>query len=170
MTEYRQKVTFTEWLEKYRALLFKVVRAYAFTKTDQDDLFQEICIQVWQSIPAFKEDSAVTTWLYRISLNTALKWRRKEQKHNKSTSGLEDSGLLHMESTDQVDKRLEWLYEEIVRLNKVDRSLTLLLLDGFSYKEMADILGITESNVGVKIHRIKQYLITQSEKYEHHGI
>lgn len=170
MIEYRQKEIFTEWLEKYKALIFKVVRAYTFTKTDQDDLFQEICIQIWKSIPVFKEESAVTTWLYRISLNTALKWRRKEQKHNESTSGLQESRLLHIERTEQVDERLEWLYEEIARLDKVDRSLTLLLLDGFSYKEMADILGITESNVGVKIHRIKQHLIIQSEKYEHHGI
>ena len=70
----------------------------------------------------------------------------------------------------QPDERLTWLYEEIYRLDEIDRSVTLLLLDGFSYKEMASILGISESNVGVKINRIKKQLITKSKKYDHHGI
>jgi RNA polymerase sigma-70 factor (ECF subfamily) len=70
----------------------------------------------------------------------------------------------------EVDERLEWIYKEIGKLDKVDRSLSLLLLDGFSYKEMANILGITESNVGVKIHRIKKHFIKKSEEYDHHGI
>jgi len=70
----------------------------------------------------------------------------------------------------QVDERLTWLYEEIHKLDEIDRSVTLLLLDGFSYKEMASILGITESNVGVKINRIKKQLISKSKKYDHHGI
>jgi len=65
---------------------------------------------------------------------------------------------------------LTWLYEEIYKLDEIDRSITLLLLDGFSYKEMASILGITESNVGVKINRIKKQLISKSKKYDHHGI
>jgi len=69
-----------------------------------------------------------------------------------------------------VDERLTWLYEEIHQLNEIDRSLTLLLLDGFSYKEMAAITGITESNVGVKINRIKKQLINKSKKYDYHGI
>jgi len=68
------------------------------------------------------------------------------------------------------DERLDWLYEEIGKLGKIDRSLCLLMLDGFNYREMSDILGLTESNVGVKIHRIKKHLINKSEEYEHHGI
>jgi RNA polymerase sigma-70 factor, ECF subfamily len=70
----------------------------------------------------------------------------------------------------QTDERLTWLYEEIYKLDAIDRSISLLLLDGFSYKEMASILGITESNVGVKINRIKKHLITKSKKIENHGI
>lgn len=74
------------------------------------------------------------------------------------------------ESNVQVNDRLEWLYDEIARLNEIDRSVALLMLDDFSYKEIAAVLGITESNVGVKINRIKKHLIEKSKKYDNHGI
>jgi len=169
VTQKEQKQIFEEWLSLHKALIFKIVRAYAFTVTGQDDLFQEIIIQVWHSIRAFRRESSVTTWLYRISLNTAIKWTKKEQKHYQSEAF---DGLQHIlqESRIQTDERLIWLYEEIYKLDEIDRSITLLMLDGFSYKEMASILGITESNVGVKINRIKKQLISKSKKYDHHGI
>ena len=69
-----------------------------------------------------------------------------------------------------IDERLAWLYDEIATFDEIDRSLTLLLLDGFSYKEMSNLLGISESNIGVKIHRVKKHLISKSSKYEYHGI
>ena len=169
MTEKEQKQIFEEWLSQHKALIFKIVRVYGFTAIDQDDLFQEIIIQVWHSIPAFRKESSVTTWLYRVSLNTAIKWTKKERKHYQSEA---IDGVKHIleESRIQTDERLNWLYEEIYKLDEIDRSITLLLLDGFSYKEMSSILGITESNVGVKINRIKKQLISKSKKYDHHGI
>jgi RNA polymerase sigma-70 factor (ECF subfamily) len=169
VTEKEQKQIFEGWLSQHKALIFKIVRAYAFTVMDQDDLFQEIIIQTWHSIPAFRNESSVTTWLYRISLNTAIKWTKKERKHYQSET---IDGVKHIldESRIRTDERLTWLYEEIYKLDEIDRSVTLLLLDGFSYKEMASILGITESNVGVKINRIKKQLITKSKKYDHYGI
>ncbi len=169
MTEKEQKQIFEEWLDQHKALIFKIVRVYAFTVMDQDDLFQEIIIQVWHSIPAFRNESSVTTWLYRISLNTAIKWTKKERKHYQSGT-IEGVNHIIEESRIRADERLTWLYEEIYKLDEIDRSVTLLLLDGFSYKEMASILGITESNVGVKINRIKKQLITKSKKYDHYGI
>ena len=168
MTEKEQKQIFEEWLNRHKALIFKIVRAYAFTEMDQDELFQEITIQMWHSIPAFRKESSVTTWLYRVSLNTAIKWTKKERKHYQSEK-LEVQHILQ-ESRMQTDERLTWLYEEIYKLDEIDRSITLLLLDGFSYKEMASILGISESNVGVKINRIKKQLITKSKKHDHYGI
>lgn len=170
MTERQQFKIFKSWLDQYQALLFKVIRAYAFTPDDQDDLFQEISIQIWQSIPGFRYESAETTWLYRISLNTALKWVRSEKRHRENHSGFEPGVHLLTEKTENRDERLDWLYSEISKLNRVDRSLTLLLLDGFSYREMANILGISESNIGVKIHRIKQHLIKQTDDGSEHGI
>jgi RNA polymerase sigma-70 factor (ECF subfamily) len=121
-------------------------------------------------VPNFRKESTVTTWLYRIALNTAIKWNRDEQKHREGRQSFENVEHLLQKNQQQRDTRLDWLYREIGKLDKIDRSLCLLLLDGFSYREMSDILGITESNVGVKIHRIKRHLITQSEKYERHGI
>jgi RNA polymerase sigma-70 factor (ECF subfamily) len=169
VTEKEQKHIFENWLDQHKALIFKIVRVYALTPMDQDDLFQEIIIQVWHSVPAFRQESSATTWIYRISLNTSVKWIRKEKKHSKvetldaAQHIIPDGGL-------KVDERLAWLYEEIHKLDEIDRSITLLLLDNFSYKEMAEILGITESNIGVKINRIKKHLISKSKKYDHHGV
>lgn len=163
MTETEQQHTFENWLTQHKGLIFKAVRAYAFTAMDQEDLFQEITIQVWRSIPMFRHESSVTTWVYRISLNTAIKWTRKERKHYQSEAPNHEQPIL-TDNGVTMDERLVWLYEEIHKLDEIDRSITLLLLDNFSYKEMADILGITESNVGVKINRIKKRLIAQSRK------
>lgn len=169
MTETEQKQIFETWLAQHKAVLFKIIRAYAFTAMDRDDLFQEITIQVWHSIPAFRREAAVTTWLYRIALNTAMKWIRKERRHDHAED-LDHAQHIIQENNVPADERLTWLYEEIHKLDAVDRSIALLLLDGFSYREMAIVLGITESNVGVKINRIKKHLITQSQKHARHGI
>ena len=150
-------------------MFFKVVRAFAFTPYDQDDLFQEVSIQVWHSIPKFRQQSAIITWLYRVSLNTAITWSRKELKHLHGRQSIDTVELLLQETVQHKDERLEWMYEEIAKLNEIDRSLTLLLLDGFSYSEMSTM--ISETNVGVKIHRIKNHLIRKSEKkYDYHGV
>jgi RNA polymerase sigma-70 factor (ECF subfamily) len=169
VTENEQQHIFQQWLSQHKALLFKVVRAYALIAMDQDDLFQEITIQVWHSIPAFRQEAAVTTWLYRIALNTAIKWVRKERKQAPAET-LDKVEHLLLENKAQIDERLAWLYEEIYKLDAIDRSIALLLLDDFSYKEMAAILGITESNVGVRINRIKKQLIARSKNIHHHGI
>lgn len=166
MTEEQQSTIFNTWLKSHRALLLKVVRAYAFTPMDKDDLFQEIAIQVWRSVPSFRNESAISTWLYRVALNTAFGWIRKERRHP-ATDSLDDRTHILQESKIEPDERLSWLYEEISRLDEVDRSLALLMLDGFSYEEMSGIVGITPSNVGVKIHRIRKHLTSRSKLFNH---
>lgn len=163
MIESERNKIFDQWLARHKGLLFKVVRAYAFTPQDREDLFQEVVLQVWKSIPKFREESAVTTWLYRIALNVGIKWTTKTQRYQEMNQPMPEISpiLKEMEIPDQ---RLIWLYEQIAQLNAIDRSLTLLLLDGFSYKEMAKMLGITESNVGVKINRIKKELMKRTDK------
>jgi RNA polymerase sigma-70 factor, ECF subfamily len=157
MTEAEQNEIFAAWLAQHKGIFFKIVRAYAFNAHDQDDLFQEISLQVWRSIPDFRGEAKASTWIYRVALYAAMAWTRKENRQppTRSLAGVEEA-LLHPSLSS--DPRLEWLYEQIARLEPVDRSLCLLLLDGFSYKEMAEMAGISESNVGVKIHRIKQKL------------
>jgi RNA polymerase sigma-70 factor (ECF subfamily) len=157
MQKEEQKQVFDGWLRNHQGLFFKVVRAYAFTPQDQEDLFQEIATQVWRSIPGFRGDAAVTTWIYRVALNAAIAWTQKERKHRSGKQGLDGVEPAMLQAA-AADPRVEWLYGQIRQLNEVDRSLTLLLLDGFSYKEMAAMLGITENYVGVKINRIKAHL------------
>lgn len=167
MTEKEQLNILETWLQQHKGIIFKVVRVY--TITDHDDLFQEILIQVWRSIPTFRQKASVITWMYRIALNTAIKWTKKEKKYSGAET-LDHIQHLLQENKTTVDERLSWLYDEISRLDEIDRSVTLLLLDGFSYKEMSAILGISESNVGVKINRIKKQLIAKSKNYDTHGI
>lgn len=164
MKDREQRDIFEEWLHKHKALLFKIVRAYAFTAEDRDDLFQEIALQVWKSVPNFRSESAVTTWLYRIALNTAIRWKSKEKKNISSGLDLDHSSVVLRPESSPYDERIDWLYEEISKLNEIDRSICLMLLDDFSYKEMAVIIGISESNVAVKIHRIKKILMDRSKK------
>jgi RNA polymerase sigma-70 factor, ECF subfamily len=150
---------FDEWLAGHEGILFKVIHAYAFEHADRQDLFQEIIFQVWRSVDAFRGDSAVSTWMYRVALNTAIAWTRKEARHKRGKRPLEVvEGLLTAASSDGRDPRVEWLYRQIAQLKDVDRSVALLMLDGFSYREIAAIVGIGESNVGMKINRIKSAL------------
>jgi len=85
-----QSRIFDEWLSRHKGLLFKVVHAYGFRSHDREDLFQEIATQVWNSIPRFRAESSVGTWIYRVALNTALAWSRKERKHRDQTQPLDD--------------------------------------------------------------------------------
>lgn len=169
MTEQEQRRIFEEWLTTHRGIFFKIVRAYAFTPADQDDLFQEISLQVWKSIPDFRGESKASTWLYRVALYSALAWTRREKKQptTQPLTAVEERLTIRAEP---IDERLEWLYEQIAGLEPVDRSLCLLLLDGFSYREMAEMVGISESNVGVKIHRIKQKLLRASKRSNQNGV
>ena len=149
---------FGEWLAGHKGILFKVVHAYAFEHADRQDLFQEIVIQVWRSVDAFRGASSVPTWMYRIALNTAISWTRKQDRHQRGKQPLEIVDGLLAASDIETDPRVEWLYRQIAQLKDVDRSVALLMLDGFAYKDIAAIAGISESNVGVKINRIKAAL------------
>lgn len=163
------KSVFDAWLASHKGVLFKVVRAYAFSRQDQEDLFQELATQVWLSIPGFKGNSAPSTWIYRVALNTAISWSRKELRHRGRKDSLGTEAALEP-TTGGTDPRLEWLYDQIAQLGEIDRSVALLLLDGFSYQEIADALGMNESNVGVRIHRIKAHLTKESSREFSHAI
>lgn len=155
---------FSDWLEDHKATLFKVVRAYAFEHADRQDLFQEVAIQVWRSVDAFRGDSSVRTWMYRVALNAAISWTRSQDRHRQGKQPLEVVDGLLAASAAEADPRVEWLYRQIAQLKDVDRSVALLMLDGFPYKEIAAIAGISEGNVAVKINRIKATLTAQLAK------
>ena len=155
---------FSDWLAAHKGILFRVVRAYAFEHADLQDLFQEVAIQVWRSVDAYRGDSSVSTWMYRIALNAAISWTRKQDRHQRGKQPLEIVDGLLTASAVEADPRVEWLYRQIAQLKDVDRSVALLMLDGFAYKDIAAIAGISEGNVGVKINRIKAALTAQLAK------
>ncbi|MGC3943110.1 MAG: RNA polymerase sigma factor [Chryseolinea sp.] len=164
MGEEDRKRIFHSWLEHHRGLIFKIVRTYADTAMDREDLFQEISVQLWKSISSFKGESKETTWIYRVAINTAIRWLHVEKRRN--TVDIRDADMVLRETESAADQQLAWLYDEIAKLDDVDRSLALMLLEDFSYKEMSVIVGISESNVGVRIHRIKKHLISKSSKVD----
>jgi RNA polymerase sigma-70 factor (ECF subfamily) len=155
---------FGDWLAAHKATLFKVVRAYASEHADRQDLFQEVAFQIWRSVDAYRGDSSVRTWVYRIALNAAISWARKQDRHQRGKQPLEILDGVLSASAAETDPRVEWLYRQIAQLKDVDRSVALLMLDGFAYKEIAAIAGISEGNVAVKISRIKAALSAQLAK------
>ena len=163
MTDTQEKI-FKRWFGEYRKLIFKVVQAYANSPQDKDDLFQEILLQIWSSIPSFQGNAKETTWIYRVALNTALVWKRTEKRKRKRfrTEFLDiqeipqDEGDCNELSQNQYV--LNQVYDSIRQLPKSESSILLLYLDGLSYDEMADVIGISKSNVGVRLNRAKKKL------------
>ena len=160
----KQGKIFEQWFGEYKKLIYKVVKAYAELPQDKDDLFQEILFQMWSSIPNFQGGAKETTWIYRVALNTALVWKRTEKRKKKRFR----TGFLNIQEIspakcdcDEMSRNQEVLdrvYDSIRQLPKSDSSIVLLYLDGLSYDEMADILGISKSNVGVRLNRAKKKL------------
>jgi RNA polymerase sigma-70 factor (ECF subfamily) len=166
MLEAERNKLLETWLDAHKAILFKVARAYGANHSDRQDLFQEIALQLWHSVTAYRGSCAATTWIYRVALNTAMAWNRKERKHARGRQDIDVAAEL-LVSIPTRDPRLEWIYQRIAEFDEVNRSLALLMLDGFSYRDMSQILGLTESNVGVKITRIKAALAAQLAKEQH---
>ena len=154
---------FKSWLTEHGGAILKVARAYTLTAEDCQDLVQEILLQVWRSLPRFQGRASASTWFYRVALNTALDWHRKEhrrQVRQKSILEVEDLSVAGLDSAQHAFQRevIERLYAAIRQLPKTEAALVLLYLDDLSYRQMAEVLGISESNVGVKLNRAKKAL------------
>jgi RNA polymerase sigma-70 factor (ECF subfamily) len=154
---------FKSWLAQHEAAVLKVARAYTLTAEDSQDLVQEILLQVWRSLPQFQGRATAATWCYRVALNTALGWRRQEQRRRTRQQPILEVDELPVDRPDGAQQLVERelvdrLYAAIRQLSRIDAALVLLYLDDFSYQEMADVLGISESHVGVKLNRAKKTL------------
>ena len=145
------KDEFVELVTRYKDVIFKVCYIYA-EKDDIEDYYQEVLIQIWRSLPKFRGESKVTTWIYRISLNTCISHVRK----NINKVPLIDVNLWEndIEKKQQVDE----MYSLINKLNKLEKAVILLWLEDRDYEEIASVVGITKANVAVKINRIKEKL------------
>lgn len=143
---------FSEEIARNEGIIHKVCRIYAKGPAHREDLYQEIVLNAWRTYHNFEGRSKFSTWLYRVALNTAFYQHRKNKIFNNVTdlAGAETIPL------DEHDKeQLEILYRAIGQLDAVEKSIVLLYLDELSYKEISEITGLTETNVGVKLNRIK---------------
>jgi RNA polymerase sigma-70 factor (ECF subfamily) len=150
---------FIELVKNHQAILHKICNVYFIRNPYKEDYYQEILIRVWKSYPSFRNQSAFSTWLYRVALNTAIDIIRKEkiQPVHTELSKIEYN-IPDQEHNIEWDKK-EILYQAISHLSDVEKAIIILYLEDYSYKEIAEVIGISESNTGVKINRIKNQLI-----------
>lgn len=150
------KLSFEEIISEYHPMIYKICRVYS-SSVDFDDLYQEVLINVWKSQASFQGRSKLSTWLYRVVLNTALTYQRNTKKFKTKVSidqitEIPDEGNIGLEKEQQINR----LYNAISQLKKNDRFIILLFLDEIPYEEIAEITGLSVSNVGVKINRLKK--------------
>jgi len=155
-----QQSLFMNWLDAHGASVMKVARAYTLTHEECQDLAQEILLEAWRSLPKFEQRASAATWFYRVALHTAMNWHRKDKPRRVRQQPLLDVHIVATDGAESAAQReiVEQLYSAIHRLPKADAALVLLYLDELSYREMAEVLGISESNVGVKLNRAKKAL------------
>lgn len=163
MLDEDQHSLFLTWLDEHGSAVMKVARAYTLTAEERQDLAQEILLQAWRSLPKFEHKARAATWFYRVALHTAMNWQRKDKPRRLRQQPLLEEHTVATETLDsgeqaQQRETVEQLYKAIQQLPKADAALVLLYLDELSYREMAEVLGISESNVGVKLNRAKKAL------------
>lgn len=151
---------FATLVRQHRGIIGKICFAYSARREDHDDLFQEIVARLWRAFPKFSPDRKFSTWMYRISLNVAIDYRRREaarkrylpasDRHVETVSSQRD-GQVREDAISDLQKAIQ-------RLDELDRALVLMVLEGCSHGEIAEVLGVSESNVGTRFHRLKQRL------------
>ena len=156
-----QSADFVALLQAHQALIRRVSRLYCSDPDDRQDLFQEIVLQLWRAYPRYeaRPEAKLSTWLYRIALNVAIS-NLRQRTRRPAPVGLDDEALAVAQAPDagpDADDRAT-LYRAIARLSEVDKAFVLLYLEDRPYDEMADILGITQNNVRVKMHRVQEKL------------
>lgn len=150
---------FLKAIKEHQGIILKVCRMYCSHNTEAEDLFQEILLSLWKGWKSFKAESKLSTWMYRIALNTSINRLRKVGR----TVKFDELDTAHLSLPETATFRLDIIYDEelqsaISTLNTFDKAILMLYLDEKSYREIAEVLGITEGNVAVRINRIKKNL------------
>ena len=148
---------FLMMIEAQKRTIYKVCYIYANDQDDLNDLFQETVLNLWKSFPRYRGDSKLTTWVYRIAMNTCITFLR-HASHRPQTVPMTANVASQMAADEDTEARLQDLYKLINQLGKLERALILLWLEERSYQEMADILGLSKANVAVKLNRIREKL------------
>jgi RNA polymerase sigma-70 factor (ECF subfamily) len=165
---------FEDLLQQHRGIVFKIANSYSSPGADREDLVQEICLQLWRAFPGYDTARRFSTWMYRVALNTAISVSRTRHARERGSVPLEESeadAIAQAPHRPELDDRIARLYRTLQGLPEMDRALVLLHLEERSYREIAEILGISETNVGTKLDRLKQRMRRDlaAEEMNHHG-
>lgn len=165
-----KKENFTTAIKDNEGFIYKIASVYTNNRDDKNDLIQEILFQLWKSFDSYKQKSNVSTWIYRVALNVALYQLRLSKKRVATTSI--EVGILNNQEEENKDSDEKWkiFKQHIDDLNPLDKGIIMLYFDNKSYDEIAEIIGISKTNVGTKLLRIKEKLKSQSIKTYNHGI
>lgn len=150
---------FINLINEHQRLIHKVCIMYESDREVRNDLFQEIVLQLWKSFPGFRGESKITTWMYRIALNTAISGYRKQTRKVK-TEDLHDLHLNISEQygTDDGEENVQRLHQAIRQLSEIERAMVMMALEEIPYEEIAETIGITQNNVRVRMNRIREKL------------
>lgn len=162
---------FKQVLEDNKDRIYRICCAYERNAIDRDDLYQEILINIWKNLDKFEGRSLVSTWIYRIAVNTSLMHIKKESKRNSSKTELDENSVNIAEPPNddreekiETGKKIDMLNECINELGTLDRLIISMVLEDLSYKEIAEVTGLTVNNTGVRINRIKKELFKLMEE------
>ncbi len=148
---------FLDMMEAQKQIIYKVCYIYANNQDDLNDLYQEVVLNLWKSFPRYRGDSKLTTWVYRIAMNTCITFLRRSNARPQTIPMTTDVAGMFADEEGRAGQ-LQELYKLINQLGKLERALILLWLEERSYQEMADILGLSKTNVAVKLNRVKEKL------------
>lgn len=150
---------YINFIRPQAGIIIKICRAYSDSQEDFEDLYQEVCLQIWRTRDNFSKNSEWSTWVYRISLNVCMTIKKKEAKRATQSTSLDSvPEVLSNDSSAFQEESLTHLYNAIKQLSDVDRAIILLYLEEKTYKEIAEIIGTNDNNIGVRIQRIKPKL------------
>ena len=156
---------FSKLIKDNQGLIIKVSRLYTNSPEDEQDLFQEIVLQLWRSYDTFKGNSKISTWMYRVALNTAITLFRKKTKSPQTDELMDFHYKDFPEDDDEKQQQISLLYKVIKMLPRVERAIVMMYLDDQPYREIAETLGISEVNARVKMNRLKKNLKELMEKH-----
>jgi len=156
---------FLQIIQKNQGIVQKVCNMYCDTREDRDDLFQEIVVQLWKSFPSFRNEAKVSTWMYRVALNTAItSFKKSKRRPDKSQLSTENFEVAEDPYDIETEENIKRLHASVSSLTGIEKSIILLFFENKKYEEIAEITGITQNYVRVKMNRIKKKLRKQMEK------
>lgn len=165
--EDKEKI-FTGIYNSYREKIYRICYGYIYEKEQVDDLFQDIMINIWNSLDRFRGDSTLGTWVYKVAVNTALLYNKKTKYYTRINLSVNEFNfnIPENETGDNrlKEEKLQLLARGISQLDKNDRLIITLLLEELTYEQVSEIVGITPNNVGVKVNRIKKKLLSLINK------